>query len=494
MEERPKINSDKSNCIIQKKVYQNPFKTDIIYKTNKIKTKNISKIKKDNLFTNSRTIKKLSQIATEKNKMNQSLKKDRSIKHFYANANILNLNKTNYLNKNERKVDNISISIDFKKNSPVIKRLTETKKYGYISQETKTIFDKNKGKNIFENNSNINYRNKNFKSINNFNNKINTESTLNLLNFQKLTYLNKQKFQNDLSTTFKKTNLNIDYSNKAAKIKRILKEKICINDKKNIRNFKNNLIKAYKSDVNILTNRTNSKNKLNNNKKIGNFIHKKLQSQKINYKKINKEINQKILKTEKNNDDIIKGFNYTIIANSKSANTKPTNISSFVISEKKFEQIDDTNNDNKIKEKNQMKSTYFKEHMKYLDFNTNQMQVLLIDNYSKTKESDSKFLNYELGQTNGLSITDSLFCSLENSYKNEKNKNKVIECEHSIEYMEKFANEILNSNKNLPYFLKDKKIKDSYCDMTDNNLSSLDEFKNGENIQRIINLQINLKK
>ena len=131
--------------------------------------------------------------------------------------------------------------------------------------------------------------------------------------------------------------------------------------------------------------------------------------------------------------------------------------------------------------------------MKFIDSNTKQIQILLIDNYNKTKESSSKFLNYELGQSNGLSFTDSISYSLENSNKNEENKNKLSECEHSIEYMEKFANDFLNSNKNLPHFLKVKRI-DSFFDITDNHLNSLDEFKIGENIHRIINLQINLKK
>ena len=132
--------------------------------------------------------------------------------------------------------------------------------------------------------------------------------------------------------------------------------------------------------------------------------------------------------------------------------------------------------------------------MKFIDLNRDQIKILMVDNYNKTKESDSKFLNYELGQTNGLSITDSIFYSLENSCKNEKNNHKLIECEHSIEYMEKFANEYLNSNRYLPNILNDKNIKDSYCDIIDHNLSSLDEFKNGEDIHRIINVQINLKK
>ena len=486
MEGKIKINIDKNNHIIPKKIYQNPFKKDIIYKSNKIKLKKISKINKDNLLMNSNTIKKLSHISTERKIINQSLKKDLTTNFFNSNINIFSLNKTHFSNKRDRKVANI----DFKKSSAAIKQLTETKNYGDNTQETKSIFEKIKRKNIFGISSNKNFRNKNYKSIKNNN----TESALNLLNTQTLRYLNKPKFQNYQTTIFKKLNLNINNNNKNTEKKRYLKEKISLNDNKNISNFKNNLMKIekiYKSDANILTNRKKSINKSKNYKKLDNSNHKKNnQNIIINHIKINKE-SQKIIQTEKKiTEDIIKNFNYTIIANNISANTKPTNISSFVVSEKKIEKNDNINNYNKIQEK----SSYFKEHMKFIDLNRDQIKILMVDNYNKTKESDSKFLNYELGQTNGLSITDSIFYSLENSCKNEKNNHKLIECEHSIEYMEKFANEYLNSNRYLPNILNDKNIKDSYCDIIDHNLSSLDEFKNGEDIHRIINLQINLKK
>ena len=471
MEVKTKINSGKKSHIISKKIYQNPFKKDIIYKSNKIKTKKFKNTIKDNLLMYSNTIKKLSQISTEKNILNKSLKKNMSINYNNSNNNILNLSKNNFSNKKDRKVGNI----DFKKISAVYKQLTETKNYGDNTQEAKSILEKIQRKNIFGINSNKIFRNKNYKSIKNNN----TENTLNLLNPQILRSFNRPKIQSDLSTTFKKINLNTNYSSKVTKSKRYLKAKISPNDKNNIRNFKNILIKTdkiYKSDANILTNRPTSKNKSKYSKKLDNSIHKKIQKTIYHYNKINKKSKQKILQPEKKNaEELIKGLNYTIIANNKSANTKPTNISSFIISEKKIEKNDGINNYNKMEEKDHLKSTYFKEHMKFIDLKkNNQIQILLMDNYNKTKESDSKFLNYELGQTNGLSFTDSIFYSLENSNKNENNKNKIIECEHSVEYMEKYANEFLNSNKYLQHFLKNKTKKDSYYDITDNNLSSLD--------------------
>jgi hypothetical protein len=94
MEGKAKINSDKNNHIIAKKIYQNPFKKDIIYKSNKIKLKKISMANKDNLLMNSNTIKKLSHISTERNIINQGLKKDMTTNYFSSNISIFILNKT----------------------------------------------------------------------------------------------------------------------------------------------------------------------------------------------------------------------------------------------------------------------------------------------------------------------------------------------------------------------------------------------------------------
>ena len=495
--EETKINNEKYNHIFPKKIYQNPFKEDIFYKSNKLKTKKISITKKDNFIMNSNLIKKLSQISTKKNIMKQTIKYDISQNHFNSNADILNLNKTNYLNKNERKCENTSISIDFKKKSAVTKQLTEINNYRDKSQEAKTTFEA-KGKNISQKKSklifNKSMRYKNYKFINKFYN----ESTINILNTNKfLRNFNKTSLQRNHRTKYKLLNLNTNFSSKIVKNKKWLKENIVYPDKKNSTNFNNNnnLVKdniIYKSDVNILTTQIKNINKFKENKIFGNSIHKKIQSININNK--NKESNQRIVKKKKKrSEDIIKNFNCTIIANNKSANTKPTNISSFVISDKK--KIEQNNNATINNYKITEKITNLKEYMKFIDFNLNEIKILFIDNHNITKESDSKFLNYELGQTNGLSITDSKFYSLENSYKDEKDKNKIMEYEHSKEYMEKLANELLNSNKNLKHVQINEKNKDSYCDLKDdNNVSSLNEFKNGESIQRIIDFQINLKK
>ena len=218
MEEKTKINNEKNNNIFPTKIYQNPFKEDIIYKSNKIKTKKISIIKKDNFIMNSKLIKKLSQISTKRNIMKQSIKSEISQNHIYSNTDILNLNKTNYLIKNERKFENNSISIDFKKNSAVTKQLTNINNYLDKSQEAKTILYKDKGKNIFQKNSklicNKSNRNKKYKFINKFDN----ESTINILNTNKLLKnFNKPSLQRNHRTKFKLLNLNTNFSSKIVK-------------------------------------------------------------------------------------------------------------------------------------------------------------------------------------------------------------------------------------------------------------------------------------
>lgn len=246
--------------------------------------------------------------------------------------------------------------------------------------------------------------------------------------------------------------------------------------------------KNFNSDENILINKLKKKIKIledfSNNKNIKN--------------KANDESKEILfLSSKKTTEDIVRGLNSTMKGNNKSANTKPTNISSFVISEKNIELNNDIDDiQEKIKKNNIFKNSIFKEHMKFVNLNSNQPNFLLYDNYNLTKENESKFLNYELGLSNGLSGTETILWDYINQ--DEKSKSKIIELEHPLEYMERMAYEMLDSHKNLPKIFKDKedgkKMKDIYYEMIYNNISNIDEMKKGENIHRIINLQINLKK
>ena len=457
MEERVKNINDISIQANQKKVYQNPFKRDNIYKTNKIKSKQLTIFKKENLYNLSNRKQKVNEMYKGKNIAKKKLKSNLSINNLNnSNGNLFKFNKVIW------------------------------------TKEPKTIYNKNKNKKIFRNSTKLIFK-KNDKKNNN------VESSLNLSNDHK--FNNKSNFQNGNINQNHKYNISIDLRNNINK-NNSQNEKNKYNSKtsnntikiKNSKCNNNNDLslkkhKNFNSDENILINKFKKKIKIledfSNNKNIKN---------KANAE--NKEI--LYLSSKKTTEDLVRGLNSTMKGNNKSAVTKPTNISSFVISEKNNE-LDDHIDDMKeiTKRNNIFKNSIFKEHMKFVNLNSKQQNLFLYDNYNLTKENESKFLNYELGLTNGLSGTDSIW-EYNSINQDEKSKSKIIELEHPLEYMEKMAYEILDSHKNLPKIYKDKedrkRIKDIYLEMTDNNISNIDEMKKGENIHRIINLQINLKK
>ena len=457
MEERVKNINDISIQANQKKVYQNPFKRDNIYKTNKIKSKQLTIFKKENLYNLSNRKQKVNEMYKGKNIAKKKLKSNLSINNLNnSNGNLFNFNKVIW------------------------------------TKEPKTIYNKNKNKKIFRNSTKLIFK-KNDKKNNN------VESSLNLSNDHK--FNNKSNFQNGNINQNHKYNISIDLRNNINK-NNSQNEKNKYNSKtsnntikiKNSKCNNNNDLslkkhKNFNSDENILINKFKKKIKIlkdfSNNKNIKN---------KANAE--NKEI--LYLSSKKTTEDLVRGLNSTMKGNNKSAVTKPTNISSFVISEKNNE-LDDHIDDMKeiTKRNNIFKNSIFKEHMKFVNLNSKQQNLFLYDNYNLTKENESKFLNYELGLTNGLSGTDSIW-EYNSINQDEKSKSKIIELEHPLEYMEKMAYEILDSHKNLPKIYKDKedrkRIKDIYLEMTDNNISNIDEMKNGEIIHKINNLQINLKK
>ena len=462
MEERDKNNNDFSLLPNQKKVYQNPFKRDDdIYKTNKIKSKQLAIFKKENLnnFTNRKQ--KANEIYKEQNIAKKKVKSNLSIKHLNnSNGNIFNFNKVIW------------------------------------SKKSKTILNKNKNKKFFGNSTKLIFKD-NYKKSNN------VESSLNILNDHK--FANQSIFKNGNINQNHKYNISIDlcnninqnYSQNEKNKYNIKTNNNTIQNKNSKYNNNDKSLKKQKlsrnqknfnSDENILINKLKKKIKIledfSNNKNIKN--------------KANDESKEILfLSSKKTTEDIVRGLNSTMKGNNKSANTKPTNISSFVISEKNIELNNDIDDiQEKIKKNNIFKNSIFKEHMKFVNLNSNQPNFLLYDNYNLTKENESKFLNYELGLSNGLSGTETILWDYINQ--DEKSKSKIIELEHPLEYMERMAYEMLDSHKNLPKIFKDKedgkKMKDIYYEMIYNNISNIDEMKKGENIHRIINLQINLKK
>ena len=463
MAETDKNNNDIPIQTNQKKVYQNPFKRDNIYKTNKIKSKQLPIFKKGNLSNFTNIKQKVNEIYKGQFKVKKKLKSDFSINNLNnSNGNIFNFNKANW------------------------------------TKEPKTILNKNKRKKFFGNSPKLIFK-KDYKKSNN------VESSLNILNDHK--FANKSNFQNANFNQKLKYNISIDFTNNNNDNKNYLQnEKNKYTTKTNNNTIKNSKYnnndkslknhkltkkqKNFNSDENILINKFIKKIKI-----IDNFSNNKDIKNKDN------DESKEILfhSSKKTTEDIVRGLNSTMKGNNKSANTKPTNISSFVVSEKNIELDDDIDDiQEKIKRNNIIiKNSIFKDHMKFVNLNSSQLNFLLYDNYNLTKENESKFLNYELGLTNGLSRTDSILWEYNNINQEEKNKSKLIELEHPLEYMERMAYEMLDSHKYLPKIYKDKedgRMKDSYYEMTDKNISNIDEMKKGENIHRIINLQINLKK
>ena len=529
MEEETDTIINNFNQKSQKRKNENPFKDDNIYNSYKIKSRKIHFFKKDNFNTHniSNTKKRINQITPEKNIVKQDFKSDLSRNKFSSNNNIFinNKNDIRYITDKKAIYNKTYLTSDLKRNL-TINKLKGMKKIipsniHQNNKKTRTIFNNIKYKKIFENTSKFICKKKNNEHCDNknfTNHKVKTESTLNILNKHKFKLYNKSNMLNILNTP----NTNIPNTNNSIFLKKnnndikseffdknqFKSDKMINNKKSNNKNFntkksnyicnnkllnKNNFFKNhinYNSDANILTDKLKKNNKLiyiDNYKTIKkpNINNHTNNNEKVNNKNNNNINKEKIVQaTKRTNEAIIKVNNSTLKGNNNSANTKPTNISSFLNSEKNNEQ-----NINKIIE-TPVKSTNFKEHKKFLNLNTNQIKQFLLDNYSKAIESESKFLNYDLGQTNGLSImVDSLLCSFDNSYiekLDEKNGKQIIEFEHSLEYMERIANEMLGSCKEL------KKMKESNCELMDN--ISIDEMKEGEDIHRIINLPINFKK
>ena len=461
MEERDKNNNDFSILPNQKKVYQNPFKRDDdIYKTNKIKSKQLAIFKKENLnnFTNRKQ--KANEIYKEQNIAKKKVKSNLSIKHLNnSNGNIFNFNKVIWTKK------------------------------------SKTILNKNKNKKYFRNSTKLIFK-ENYKKNNNI------ESSLNILNDHK--FANQSIFKNGNINQNHKYNISIDLCNNINQ-NYSQNEKNKYNSKTNNNTIQNKNSKYNNNDKSLKKQKL-SRNQKNFNSDENILINKLKKKIKIledfsNNKNIKNKANDEskeilFLSSKKTTEDIVRGLNSTMKGNNKSANTKPTNISSFVISEKNNE-LDDHIDDMKeiTKRNNIFKNSIFKEHMKFVNLNSKQQNLFLYDNYNLTKENESKFLNYELGLSNGLSGTETILWDYINQ--DEKSKSKIIELEHPLEYMERMAYEMLDSHKNLQKIYKDKedgRMKDSYYEMTDKNIGNIDEMKKGENIHRIINLQINLKK
>ena len=421
----------------------------------RIKTNQKYIIKKDNFNNNSNTLKKLSKKPTQEYLLMNNIYEEYITKKINSNDNIFNFfNKKHFKNEKKDKLNKSS------------------KKFNKINQnnnETKIIFNRVKNKKIYESDSKLKHPEK---FINNYcKKKTFIENNKKLLNEK--TIQSKSNFMNTANNSFIDKKLENKFS-----IKRINKD---IKNKNN-KNKNNPFNKNSNSDENIITKKV-IKNTINNNKN---------KNKNNNYKDDYKIISDKKTIKENNIYNNNKPFNI-------SANTKPTNISSFIISE------NNENNKKIIKNEISIKRDAFNENLAFLNLDRNfNNKLILLDSNSKSKENESKFLNYDLGKTNGLSqLPDSLILSFDNTYINSKNNiekekeknknNKIInEYECSGEEIYKAAKKILDSNKKLKKIYINKKIKENYYEL--NNIFDIDELKEGEDINRIINISINYKK
>ena len=417
-------------------------------------------------------------------------------------------NKIKNNEKNEKFIDgdNKKVIVLYKKN------MVEFKKSNYNKSSSSDIFRTNnnciKSKNsklkcpkhqaFSKNNKKI----KIIKNINLSENKRNNKTSHNIIKKNKSQFYNKPKFIINQN----KNNFTIFLEKKQPQ-KALSSKKFSNNTNKNIIINKNNnekktkrVIRNTKSVKNIfhnqLSNINNSCNKMNAKENKTNNKIKTIKLNKISKNKILKNKNIEIPNTSNNNNT------------NNLSNTKPTNFSSFInseknglswgmISTKQIEEFNLNNNQNTIitgsdvnKIQNK-KFSNFLEHMKFLYINSVNQKYK--QDSKKINENESKFLNYDLGQTNGLSLMlDSILHSNINitlsnidknnkeTYVNKENKNSI-EYEKTVGELEKIANQIFE-NSNL---IGNDNVSNEDLD--------IEEFKDGENIQKILSMVIKTK-
>ena len=417
---------------------KNPF----IKKTNKINlNKNIQGENYNHKKGNNQSLNNqgLNKILTVKQLNLKKIIALPNIQNINSNDNIFIRKKNNFINENISTIDIKNNDIKYQKifsNSKYI----ENNRIKLFRNQTQTTSRKKKGQ--------TKYINGHCKNINLMECKINLLNN-NIKNLYKSNYLKSKASPSDLTTN----QLNYEINTKE-------KNKQNLNDKKiNKKIVNNNILNkedivVCKSEMNLFSNHLTKKNKMkniNNNKNNENYV---MKNNNISNNRIN-----------------------------KTRNTNPKNISFLLSNEKKEEP-----NINKFYGK-PIKRTYFREFVNLISKNNS---LFPLDSNSKTKDYESKFLNYELGQTNGLSkIPESLICSFNSGFINPKNNEKATEYEKSSEEIYKTANRILDSNRKLKKAYLNKKVKDyNYAFKFWKNI---DELKEGENINRIINLYNNCK-
>lgn len=415
------------------------------------------------------------------------------------NSKIKNNNKCNKIINNDNKKENVL----FKKNMMELKKtnnnkFSSTDNFGNGNNCKKNINSKLIFSNIQifkKNNRKLKFR----KNISLPGNYCKNKTVNYLIKKNKSQFYNKKKLKFNISQN-NKNNSTTFLDEKRQQMFLTTKKSYMNTNKKLIYNKNNNgkklgrIINNTKSFTTIFHNHLNNLNNSLNKTANKEFkINKKIKTIKLTkIPKKNAKKNKSFEKTNNNNN------------NNLSNNTKPTYFSSFIKSEKnggngammstrKIEEFhlnkkaNNTNTEFEVNNFINKKFTNFIEHMKFFYINP-ESQKIKQDN-SNIKESESKFLNYDLGQTNGPSLMlDSILHSninnTANNIDNNKNfneinhKNDVAECEKTVEEIEKLANEMFANSS----FMGN--------DIATNEDFDIEEFKEGEDIQKILSLNI----
>ena len=380
-------------------------------------------------------------------------------------------NKSNYI----KKMNSNNINNSLKKNN---------KKKNYISIKKGYSSNNNENVKVFRNLS----KNKVIKNISNSKNKIKGLNSNVSLNDSEACITNKKTiFQNNKINEFVKKNLlPKNFKNKVNNyshsfIHRNNNNYLIINERKNeTENEKQNIFSTIKNINNL-----NQKDKLQSSKNLNNFQKQKILkvNNKINDHKIKKVYTNNntisFPKISKNNEDYVKLSKSIKLIKNKNISSKPTIFSSYSTSEKN---VISTLVSNEATKENK----FNKNNINELPFKDNFILNYTIESNGKdTQEYESKFLNYELGVSDKIST---LNYTLDNN--NQNNENTKNEYEKTVEEIERIANQIINNsnykNKKISHFNNNRISKD----ITTLDNDDIEELKQGECIQKVLNLYI----
>jgi len=258
------------------------------------------------------------------------------------------------------------------------------------------------------------------------------------------------------------------------------------------KNINNLIIKEKEKEnhnlVNIIKNYiySNKKDNIKSSENINNYRKKELfknnnKKYKQNIKKLYTDVNSTSFSKKNENNKLatsiklIKNINFS---------SKPSVFSSYSTSEKNFISTLVSNDFVKQNKNNKINMNNSKKNDNFL------LNYTIESNGKDTQEYESKFLNYELGESDKLSTLN--YTSEYNNLKDENIKN---EYEKPVEEIEEIANQILNNSN---YINKRISLLNNRLNNLNNRMSKeikifnddIEELKKGEGIQKVLTLCI----